>query len=96
MEADIVAHSGLSARGSFVQTQTGFHGRIAFDATAPDGTPRKLVDVSRLRSMGWEARSTLRDGLTETYDWCRSGPGNRSAETPLPARGRHAVSFPRA
>ena len=48
---------------------TGFTGRITTDQTKPDGTPRKLMDVSRLRAMGWEARIGLDQGLRETYQW---------------------------
>ena len=48
---------------------TGFGGRIAFDATKPDGTPRKLLDVSRLAGMGWQASIALRDGIEQTYAW---------------------------
>ncbi len=48
---------------------TGFDGRIRFDPTKPDGTPRKLLDVSRLARMGWRAKTPLIDGIRETYDW---------------------------
>ena len=48
---------------------TGFEGRIAFDPSKPDGTLRKLMDVSRLARMGWTARTALRDGIAETYAW---------------------------
>jgi len=48
---------------------TGFTGRLAFDATKPDGTPRKLMDVSRLKALGWQAQIGLEDGLRETYAW---------------------------
>lgn len=48
---------------------TGFNGRLVFDATKPDGTPRKLMDVSRLAAMGWRARTGLRDGIEGTYRW---------------------------
>lgn len=48
---------------------TGFAGHIAFDATKPDGTMRKLMDVSRLAAMGWRATIGLRDGIGETYRW---------------------------
>jgi GDP-L-fucose synthase len=48
---------------------TGFHGQIEFDPTMPDGTPRKLLDVSRLRSLGWEAGISLEDGIQETFEW---------------------------
>ncbi len=48
---------------------TGFKGRIAFDRSRPDGTPRKLLDVSRLAAMGWRARIALEQGVSETYRW---------------------------
>ena len=47
----------------------GFAGRLAFDASKPDGTPRKLLDVSRLRALGWSPRVSLREGIRETYEW---------------------------
>ena len=51
---------------------TGFKGRISFDPTKPDGTLRKLMDVSRLAAMGWRAQIPLQQGLAATYDWFRS------------------------
>lgn len=48
---------------------TGFSGRIATDSTKPDGTMRKLMDVSRLSAMGWTARIPLEQGIAETYRW---------------------------
>ena len=48
---------------------TGFRGRIVQDTSKPDGTPRKLLDVSRLKALGWKARITLREGLEQTYRW---------------------------
>lgn len=47
----------------------GFTGKVSFDPTKPDGTPRKLMDVSRLASLGWRYQISLRDGLQMTYDW---------------------------
>ncbi|APT31576.1 GDP-L-fucose synthase 1 [Methylobacterium phyllosphaerae] len=47
----------------------GYAGRLDFDATKPDGTPRKLMDVSRLRAMGWRPEIGLEDGLRQTYGW---------------------------
>lgn len=47
----------------------GFTGEIVFDTSKPDGTPRKLMDVSRLSAMGWSAKTGLKDGLTDTYQW---------------------------
>ena len=49
----------------------GYRGALVFDPSRPDGTPKKLLDVSRLSSLGWTARIPLRDGLTATYDWFR-------------------------
>ena len=45
----------------------GFHGKIVYDTSKPDGTPRKLVDVSRLSAMGWKAKVSLREGLGKAY-----------------------------
>ena len=50
-----------------VAAVTGYRGRITWDATKPDGTPRKLMDVSRLGALGWRARLGLREGLAQTY-----------------------------
>ncbi len=47
----------------------GFKGEIEFDATKPDGTPRKLLDVTRLEKLGWRAKTNLKEGLTKTYQW---------------------------
>jgi GDP-L-fucose synthase len=48
---------------------TGFRGSLSFDPSKPDGTPRKLMDVSRLRSLGWQASIPLEQGLRDTYSW---------------------------
>jgi GDP-L-fucose synthase len=47
----------------------GFTGRVAFDTSKPDGTPRKLLDVGRLSALGWKPSITLADGVRGTYDW---------------------------
>lgn len=51
-----------------VMQVVGFDGRISFDSSKPDGTPRKLLDVSRLASLGWRARTSLIDGIRAAYD----------------------------
>jgi GDP-L-fucose synthase len=51
-----------------LQKVTGYRGRLAFDASKPDGTPRKLLDVSRLHALGWRARIQLEQGLRDTYE----------------------------
>ncbi len=48
---------------------TGYKGNISFDASKPDGSPRKLMNVSRLAAMGWKAKIPLRKGLEQTYQW---------------------------
>ena len=47
----------------------GFKGELAWDKAKPDGTPRKLLDVSKLRALGWSPTIPLRDGIARTYDW---------------------------
>jgi GDP-L-fucose synthase len=50
----------------------GFEGKIVWDTSKPDGTPRKLLDVSRLNSLGWRAKIGLEEGLQQTYDWFKN------------------------
>jgi len=52
---------------------TGYRGRISFDTSRPDGTPRKLLDTTRLHSLGWRARIDLDEGLRSTYDEVKAG-----------------------
>jgi GDP-L-fucose synthase len=52
-----------------VRDIVGFKGPVQYDASKPDGTPRKLLDVSRLSSMGWQPRISLREGIEMTYRW---------------------------
>ena len=47
----------------------GFDGELSWDKTKPDGTPRKLLDVSKLRGLGWTPTISLRDGIAQAYDW---------------------------
>ncbi|MBR0713052.1 GDP-L-fucose synthase [Bradyrhizobium liaoningense] len=51
-----------------VAAVVGYRGEITFDASRPDGTPRKLLDVSRLDKLGWRARTSLKDGIQRTYE----------------------------
>lgn len=53
----------------------GFHGDIAYDRSKPDGTPRKVLDVSRISELGWTAQIDLHEGLGSTYDWYRRNAG---------------------
>ncbi|MFO7596379.1 MAG: GDP-L-fucose synthase [Desulfocurvibacter africanus] len=52
-----------------VRDAVGFEGRIVFDPSMPDGTPRKLLDVSRLSTTGWRAKIALDEGIRQTYEW---------------------------
>jgi GDP-L-fucose synthase len=62
---DVTIHELAELLGRIV----GFNGEIRFDRTKPDGTPRKLLDVSRLHALGWRARTSLEDGVRATYHW---------------------------
>ncbi len=49
----------------------GFEGELTWDASKPDGTPRKLLDISKIKSLGWEPTIPLREGIAQTYEWFR-------------------------
>ncbi|MBA3604076.1 MAG: GDP-L-fucose synthase [Parachlamydiaceae bacterium] len=57
--------------GALIANIIGYQGRIVFDTSKPDGTPRKLLDVAKINSLGWKAETSLRDGITKTVDWYR-------------------------
>ena len=59
----------IAELASLVAKTVGYDGPMRFDTSKPDGTPRKLLDVSRLTALGWKARIPLVDGLTDTYRW---------------------------
>jgi GDP-L-fucose synthase len=52
-----------------IRDVVGYEGEIQFDPTKPDGTPRKLLDVSRIHELGWKPRIALREGIARTYQW---------------------------
>ena len=52
-----------------VREVTGFEGEIVYDASMPDGTPRKMMDVTRIKAMGWRPMTPLRQGIESTYRW---------------------------
>jgi GDP-L-fucose synthase len=60
----------------------GFKGRFEFDASKPDGTPRKLLDVSRLAALGWRPRIALEAGIRSTYAWYLESAGRHLPATP--------------
>ena len=52
-----------------VRKAVGFEGEIEFDASKPDGTPRKLIDVEKLHSLGWTHKVEIEDGVEKLYEW---------------------------
>ena len=83
MRPGVVAVLGASATRTTQGNQVignligaGFEGRITFDATKPDGTMRKLMDVSRLADMGWRSSISLENGIAETYQWFLANVAN--------------------
>lgn len=52
-----------------IKDKVGFQGKLVFDSTKPDGTPQKLLDVTRLKNMGWQSKTSLEDGIKDTYEW---------------------------
>ncbi|WP_348520482.1 GDP-L-fucose synthase family protein [Aurantimicrobium minutum] len=52
-----------------VSSVVGYEGKITQDVTKPDGTPRKLLDISRIKALGWEPKTSLREGIKQTYEW---------------------------
>ena len=59
----------ISELAELVRRVVGFDGNILWDSAKPDGTPRKLLDVSRMKELGWRAVTGLEEGLRRTYDW---------------------------
>ena len=59
-----------------IRAVVGYGGEIRYDTGKPDGTPRKLLDVGRLRALGWRARTGLREGLAQTYAWFLTHQGD--------------------
>ncbi len=78
-EADIInVGSGeeysISELAAMVAAIVGYQGEIIWDSSKPDGTPRKLLDASRINAMGWHSRVSLWEGLKLTYDWYINNP----------------------
>jgi GDP-L-fucose synthase len=58
---------------SLIQKIVKYEGTLKYDSSKPDGTPKKLLDVSRLKSLGWQSKTSLEEGIRNTYDWYLSG-----------------------
>ncbi|MBI5663017.1 MULTISPECIES: GDP-L-fucose synthase [Ignavibacterium] len=59
----------ISDLAALISEIIGYNGKIEYDTTKPDGTPRKLMDVSRINSLGWKYKTELEEGIKKTYDW---------------------------
>jgi GDP-L-fucose synthase len=59
----------ISGLASLISDVIGFNGEIEYDTSKPDGTPRKLMDVSRINALGWKYKTELREGIVLTYNW---------------------------
>jgi len=71
----------ISELASIIKDVTGFQGKIVQDTSKPDGTPRKLMDVTRLNALGWKAQVELREGVAQTYAWFVEQYGLRSTSS---------------
>ncbi len=65
----------IAELAALVKDVVGFRGNVVFDASKPDGTPRKRLDLGRLDQLGWRARQTLPSGLEDTYRWFLAARG---------------------
>jgi len=59
----------IAELAEMIKAVSGYKGKIIFDADKPDGTMRKLMDNSRIKGLGWQAKTTLKDGIARTYQW---------------------------
>jgi GDP-L-fucose synthase len=70
----------ISSLASLVADVVGYEGRLEWDTSKPDGTPRKLLDVSRLKALGWRPQIKLREGVGSTYRWYVDQLGSERSE----------------
>jgi len=61
--------NSIAELATMIKEVVGYDGEIVFDTSKPDGTPQKLLDVSKLSGLGWQAKTSLRDGITQTLAW---------------------------
>ncbi|HEX6998519.1 MAG TPA: GDP-L-fucose synthase [Gammaproteobacteria bacterium] len=78
----------IAELAELVRRIVGYEGTLEFDRSKPDGTPRKLLDVSRITALGWRPRIGLEEGIRSTYEWYRSAPAVRAADGAPPRATR--------
>ena len=61
--------AGIAELAELVRRTVGYEGRLTFNTERPDGVPRKLLDITRLKKLGWQPRISLADGLADAYRW---------------------------
>jgi GDP-L-fucose synthase len=74
----------IRALAELIMSVIDYRGRLLFDSTKPDGTPRKLLDVTRLAGLGWRPKIPLRQGIEQTYRWFREQSGARNSQSQRP------------
>ena len=74
---------------ALVARVVGYDGAVRWDTSKPDGTPRKLLDVSRITALGWRAETSLGDGIRSTYDWYRSQEQRQAEKAQPVGRSQH-------
>jgi GDP-L-fucose synthase len=74
----------IRALAELIMSVIDYRGRLLFDSTKPDGTPRKLLDVTRLAGLGWRPKIPLRQGIEDTYRWFREHSGARYSQSQRP------------
>ena len=76
------AASNTNGLAALIRDVVDYRGAIVFDRSKPDGTPRKLLDVSKCTALGWRARTSLTEGIAATYAWYLATTEGRDRHAP--------------
>lgn len=71
----------ISALAQLIAELVGYQGKIVFDSSKPDGTPRKVLNVDKLKKLGWESSISLRDGILSTFEWYKENVNKKTKHT---------------
>ena len=69
----------IAELATLIREIVGFRGTIVYDRSKPDGTPRKLLDVSKLAGIGWTAKTSLEEGFSRSYEWFLANVAKKAA-----------------
>jgi GDP-L-fucose synthase len=86
----------IAELAELIKSTVGYEGKLVFDTSKPDGPPRKLLDISRLRAAGWSPKIALKDGLAATYRWYAENAGKEGALRLNSRLGRAQSALPTA